>query len=416
MDAVCTSRIGVAILNYDVVIVGAGVAGLTAACALAQQTSLAIAVLEAKPLHCAWNAADYHHRVSALALSSKRILQQLKVWQEIAARRVSPFSHIAVWDAAAAGELQFDSADIGESELGYIVENNLIQQALLHRLENFPQVRVMTSCQLSEFKSYEDKIEITTNFGIVTGKLAIAADGAQSWLRGKAGINMSEQEYGHDAIVTAVRTTKQHAQTARQVFLPTGPLAFLPLLETNLSSIVWSVPPEMASELLALTDEEFKTRLSAAFSCRLGDVVEVAKRFSFPLKRQRAQRYIAARVALIGDAAHTLHPLAGQGLNIGLLDAASIAEIIVDNVKQSRDVAHFASLRRYERWRKGENQLMLGGVDWLASLFGSDKKSVQTLRAFGCNVTNQFPLLRNFFIRFAVGSRSGLPDLAKDEI
>ena len=350
-------------MNYDVIIIGAGIPGLTTACALAQKTRLTIAIIDTKPLVPSWTSEQYHHRVSAIALSTKRIFQNINAWQAMVEQRVSPFNHIQVWDTTSQANVKFDAAEVGEPRLGYIVENNVMQDALIKRLQDFPQVTIHAPLIPEELLTHDDYVTIRADKTVLKSKLIIAADGANSWVRQQAGIKLTTQDYGHDAIVATVRTSQAHEQTARQVFLNSGPLAFLPLHEPNLSSIVWSMPPEQAQEVLALDDEAFKTKLAAAFSHHLGEITEISKRFSFPLKKQRANCYIASRVALIADAAHTVHPLAGQGLNVGLLDAAALVDVITDALQHNRDFSTTATLRRYERWRKGENALMLSGID-----------------------------------------------------
>lgn len=387
-------------MKHDIIIIGAGIAGLTAACALAQKTRLSIAIVDTKPLTTTWQASMYSHRVSAIALSSKRIFQNIGVWQYIVTHRLSPFNRIAVWDPSSQAKVAFHAAEVGEAQLGYIVENNLMQEALLKCLEQYPQVTVKAPLTPDESLLQE-------------AKLIIGADGANSWVRQQAKIRLTEEDYGHDAIVATVRTALSHDKSAQQVFLANGPLAFLPLDDPQLCSIVWSLPPDEAKKILALSEEEFKVQLAQAFSYRLGEVTEISQRFSFSLKKQRADRYTASRVALIGDAAHTVHPLAGQGLNVGLLDAAALVDVICDAERYNRDFSATQTLRRYERWRKGENLLMLSGIDAIKNVFCSNKQSSKALRSFSLNITEQFPLLKNLFTRHAIGAHAGLPSLAQ---
>ena len=398
-------------IRHDIIIVGGGMVGLSLACGLAQQTALSIAVLEAHPISDAWSEDAYHHRVSAIALSSRRIFQSLNIWEFIKKKRVSPFTHIKVWDAAKQGEIQFDSNDIAESVLGYIVENNLIQAALLEKLSQYPQIRYFAPVELCDVQMHDKHANVHLADGrVLTTKLVVAADGAHSWLRNKVGIAVKKLSYDQEAIVATVRTSVPHNKTAQQVFLSTGPLAFLPLAESHTSSIVWSLPTAEARRLMALDDADFMVALSS--SRNDGVVQSVQQRFSFPLQKQQAAQYIKPRIALVGDAAHVIHPLAGQGVNMGLLDAASLVDVIEDALTHQRDFASFATLRRYERWRKADNQSMLTGVDLIKQLFASEKRSVQSWRSFGLSATNQLKMLKNFFSRQAVGNRVGLPRLA----
>ncbi|MBX3708680.1 MAG: UbiH/UbiF/VisC/COQ6 family ubiquinone biosynthesis hydroxylase [Gammaproteobacteria bacterium] len=399
--------------THDIIIVGGGMVGLALACMLAQRTSLTIAVLEVHSPIYSWSASCYHHRVSAIALSSQRIFQSLHVWGDICDKRVSPFTQIQVWDAVGKGKITFDSEEIAEPWLGHIIENNLIQSVLKEKISQYLQVKFISPVQLIKLTIDEQIVELESDNGnVYKGKLAVAADGANSWLREAAKMDVEKRDYHQAAIVAAVQTSLPHGRIARQIFLDTGPLAFLPLADEHQSSIVWSLPLEKAQRLMSLDEVYFQHALAEAFENCLGEIPNIDERYVFPLFKQQATEYVKPRLALVGDAAHTVHPLAGQGVNMGLLDAASLSDVIVEAVKNHRDIGNYTSLRRYERWRKADNFTMLAGVDVIKNLFASNKKSIQQLRSLGLKTTHQVKWMKNLFTRHAVGNRNGLPFLS----
>ncbi len=319
-----------------------------------------------------------------------------------------------VWDAAGIGKLDFDSAAIATSVLGYIIEDDVIRASLAENFKNFTNLEVIAPVQLTALEEQADFITLHTNDQqIFRAKLIIAADGATSWLRSQAGITIKNRAYDHDALVATVQTSLPHQQTAYQRFLPTGPLAFLPLDQPNMSSIVWSTAPADAQRLMALSDQDFCAELSQAFAHRLGNVISVSPRQCFNLQMRHANQYVKPRLALVGDAAHTIHPLAGQGVNLGLLDVACLVEVITKALAQNRDFASMAILRRYERWRKAENLTMLAFVDGIKYLFVNDNKVIQNMRLVGLNMMDKMQVIKHFFANYAAGNRGGLPLLAR---
>jgi 2-polyprenylphenol 6-hydroxylase len=401
--------------SYDIIIVGGGMVGLTLACALAQQTNLSILVLESKKLTDTWSQEIHHPRVSAIALSSQRIFQSLSVWDDIKHQRVSPFTRIQVWDAGNQNEISFHGNDIAEGVLGFIVENELIQTALFNKIKEYSSVHVISPIALSAMHEKDDHIQLATEDGrLFLTKLVVAADGANSFVRNAAGIALNKKEYEESAIVATIKTTLPHHQTARQVFLSSGPLAFLPLASDTLCSIVWTLKEDEAAQWMNADVQTFNQALAAAFSGKCGEVALVGERYRFPLSKQKAKDYVKARIALVGDAAHTVHPLAGRGVNMGLLDASSLVDVIVTALAERRDFSSLYTLRRYERWRKADNQTMLSGVDLIHSLFETDIEGVQALRSVGMKMVNQMRFLKNIFARHAVGNRVGLPTLAME--
>lgn len=398
--------------HYDVVIVGGGIVGATLACALGD-SGLDIALLEPKPPR-ATPATETDLRVVALTGASQRIFNALQVWPMMSDWRVSPFREMRVWDSAGNGRIHFDSAALGEPQLGWIVENQVAQSALWQRLRDFDNIEPVSSALLQSIdQQTSEHLKLRLNDGReITTRLLVGAEGSQSQVRDLAGIPSSGWQYGQKAIVATVNTELPHRETAWQRFLATGPLAFLPLHDGS-CSIVWSTSIAQANELLALTDFEFAEKLATAFDWHLGSITIDSTRAAFELKLQHAQSYSRQRIALIGDAAHVVHPLAGQGANLGLLDAVALAEVILAAAQIRRDIGSLTTLRRYERWRKGHNLLMLATLDGFKRLFGASATPLQLARNLGLNLTDQLTPLKNQIMRQAMGLSGDLPKLAR---
>jgi 2-octaprenylphenol hydroxylase len=402
--------------DYDLIIAGGGMVGSALACALGE-TDLRIALLEGAPLDRIRPEEEPDLRVSAISRASQRIFAAVGAWDGMTAWRVSPFRDMQVWDATGFGHIHFDSATIGEPLLGWIIENRVIQYALLERAQQLPAVELVCPTALET----AEPLNGTTGWRVqlddgreFTTRLLVGADGAQSKVRQLAGIDTRGWNYDQKAVVGNVRTAEPHQVTAWQRFLPTGPLAFLPLQDGR-CSIVWSTTPEQADALLALDDVAFAEALAKAFDRRLGEIVEVGPRGAFPLRLQHTRDYVKPGLALIGDAAHVVHPLAGQGVNLGLLDAATLAEVILDAITAGQEIGAFRVLRRYERWRKGDNLLMLGVMDGFKRLFSNPLPPVQLLRNLGLNLTDAAGPLKNLIARRAMGLEGDLPRLARGQ-
>lgn len=400
-------------MDYDLIIAGGGMVGAALACALGP-ADLKIALLEGAPLARIRPAVDLDLRVSAINRASQRIFTAIGAWEGITAWRVSPFREMRVWDAAGFGQIHFDSAALGEPLLGWIIENRVIQYALLERAQQFSTVELLCPAALNSAQRLEGgrwQVHLGDGRTLTTG-LLIGADGAQSQMRELVGIATSGWGYGQKAVVAPVRSAEPHQQTAWQRFLPSGPLAFLPLADGR-CSIVWTTTPAQAEALLALDETTFAAALAEAFGQRLGAILEVGPRAAFPLRLQHAHAYVQAGVALLGDAAHVVHPLAGQGVNLGLLDAAALAEVLLDALAAGRELGGLKTLRRYERWRKGDNLLMLGLMDGFKQLFGSTLPPVRWLRNLGLNVTDAAGPLKHHIARQAMGLVGDLPKSAR---
>jgi 2-octaprenylphenol hydroxylase len=399
--------------KFDIIIVGSGIIGATAALALARNTKLTVALLDAKALPPSFVLKNYSARVSAITPASQRILQRLQVWQAIIAKRVSPYRNMQVWDAAGSGKLNFDSGAMRSGVLGYIIEDDVIRASLVEQFSQCANLEVIAPVHLVTLQKQVDGMLLVAADGqTFSGRLLIAADGAQSWVRQQAGITIKNRAYEHDALVATVCTTLPHQQTAYQRFLASGPLAFLPLSDEHTASIVWSTSAAEAQRLLALTDEEFCRELGQAFDSRLGDIISVSPRHSFNLQMRHANHYVQPGLALVGDAAHTIHPLAGQGVNLGLLDVACLVEVVTKALAQNRDFASMSVLRRYERWRKAENMTMMAFVDGIKYLFAAENKAIQGVRTLGLNIMEKMHGTKHFFASYAAGNRSSLPILA----
>lgn len=399
--------------DYDIVIAGGGMVGSALACALGH-ADLRIALLEGAPLERIRPGADLDLRVSAISRASQRIFAAVGAWDGMTAWRVSPFRDMRVWDATGFGQIHFDSAAIGEPLLGWIIENRVIQFALLERARLLPAVDLLCPAALETAQPLDNGVwQVQMNDGReFTTRLLVGADGAPSKVRQLAGIDTGGWGYAQKAVVATVRTAEPHQETAWQRFLPTGPLAFLPLHD-GCCSIVWSTTPAQADALLTLNEHDFAQALAEAFEWRLGSIVQVGAHGAFPLRLQHAHAYVKPGIALIGDAAHVVHPLAGQGVNLGLLDAATLAEVVLDALAAGHDWGSLKTLRRYERWRKGDNLLMLGVMDGFKRLFGSALPPVRLLRNLGLNLTETAGPLKNLIARRAMGLAGDLPRLAR---
>jgi 2-polyprenylphenol 6-hydroxylase len=394
--------------HYDVVVVGGGIVGLTAALALAKKTSLSIALVAAETETPTWSQADYHARVSAITLTSKRIFQALGVWQEIAKKRLSPFTHIRVWNSGHATEhLQFASSEINQAVLGYIIENNVMQESLLAECRLCSNLKIIAE----KIVQFDEVHLVAANQQVLHAKLVVAADGANSWLREAAGILVNQYNYAEAAIVATITSEFPHESIARQCFLSGGPLGILPLAQPHLSSIVWSQSRENAERLLALPEDQFKNELMLAADNTLGEILQISQRHIFPLKKLHTLAYVKSRVVLVGDAAHVVHPLAGQGVNMGLLDVACLLDVITAAIKADKDFAATKTLRRYERWRKADNSLMLTGIDLIKRTCANEKSFLTQCSTLGFLGLNHLPLIKNIFTSYATGSRSNLPTM-----
>ncbi|MHB8742900.1 MAG: UbiH/UbiF/VisC/COQ6 family ubiquinone biosynthesis hydroxylase [Sulfuricaulis sp.] len=396
---------------YDVLIVGGGMVGAALACGLGNSL-LKIAVLDRAV--AAAPGPGYERRVSAITLASQAFFENTGAWQGMVQRRVSPVQEMQIWNERGSGSIHFNAAEIGEPRLAWIVENSVVLSALVERLHQFTNVHYLCPAETAQITLTNEGALVTLRDGrALRARVLVGADGADSEVRHVAGIETRSLDLGQQGLVATVTTEQPHAQVARQIFLATGPLALLPLAEPNTCSIVWSADTARADQLLALDDPAFLAALQAAFGDSLGAIKTVSTRLAFPLALAHAKTYTAARVALVGDAAHTVHPLAGQGANLGLLDAACLSEVLLEASAKQKDIGAQAVLQRYERWRKGNNLAMVSITGALRYLFGNDLPVVSQLRNLGLELTDAVAPVKNFIMRRASGLEGDLPRLAK---
>jgi len=401
-------------LDFDAVIVGGGMVGLCVAALLAEDERLdgwRIALVEpSAPRPPADDAVDL--RVSALSRASQRILGAAGAWQAIEPH-ACPYERMVVWDAASTHDardaLRFDAAETGEPDLGHIVENLRVQWALAEA----PALRGVTQLRagLEALEFDHDAARIVLGDGrSVSTALVIGADGGQSRTRELCGIGRAGWAYGQTAVVAHLGTERPHEHTAWQRFLPDGPIAFLPLRDGRVS-LVWTTTPAAAASLIEAQPLEFGRRVTEASSRVLGEVVLDSGRAGFPLALWHAREYVKPRLALVGDAAHTIHPLAGQGVNLGFLDAASLVKVLGDAAESGDDPVGTRALRRYARWRRTENALLLGTTDTLNRLFGARSVGVAAARRLGLALVSAQPWVRRMLVRRALGLAGDLPGI-----
>ncbi len=383
----------------DIIIVGGGMVGGTLALALAAHGHLKITLLEAKPPATLTTDDAWQLRVSAINSASQQLLTKLGVWQQLMPQRLGPYDTMQVWEKDSI--LDFAAADIGAPWLGHIIENGHLEQAIFQQLQTHKNIELLCPANAS---ALDDQTITLDNGDKLTAPLIIAADGSQSKIRDWAEIPAKGWAYQQQGLVAVVETELAHQQCARQHFLPGGPLAFLPLAAPHQCSIVWSLPDEQADELKNSHETAFCEQLAQAFDFKLGEIRLLSERAAFPLNLQHAQFYVKTGLALVGDAAHSVHPLAGQGVNLGLQDARVLADIVCKAHHQGRSVGNLHVLKKYQRARLAENTLMQLSLDGINRLFASNLPGFSKLRQFGLQQVNRLDFLKNQLIRQAAGS------------
>ncbi len=352
-------------------------------------------------------------RVLALTRASERVLRAIGVWHSIEAEPIGRFREMRVWDEGGQGAIHFDSAEIGEPLLGHIVPACLIEAAVATAERHLPTLTAFRPARLEAIGIGRERVDVRLADGRgFSARLVVGADGASSRVRALCGIAERVRDYRQSALCCTVVSELPHGDVARQRFLSTGPLAFLPLAEARRSAIVWSTTHEAARALVREPDPAFRKRLTLAYDAALGNILECGPRSAFPLVRGHAERYTGARVALIGDAAHRIHPLAGQGANLGIMDAAALAEVLQDARRAGSDLGELRVLRRYERWRKGENMAMMLIMDAFKEVFGTELAPLRLLRNLGLSATDAVLPLKRRIMRRGAGLTGDLPRLA----
>lgn len=401
--------------KFDVIVVGGGMVGAATALGFAK-AGLRVAVIERDAPNVAWNANEpYQPRVSALTRASENILRNLGAWTGIQQRRAHPFVSMRIWEAAGDAEINFDAAALHEPNLGYVIENNVIQAALWEQLEP-SGVTLICSHVIEDLRFADNQAWLAlTDLGEIHADLLVGADGAFSQIRQLAGIGLDQHDYAQCAVVGCVRTQAPNQDACWQRYRDEGPFAFL-AMDSNVSSIAWYLPVEKMQWALNLSEQDYRAEIEKASDGRLGHITDTWQRAAFPLTRRHAQQYVLANLALVGDAAHTVHPQAGQGVNLGLLDGAALVEVVLDAHKKGVHLGDYAILRRYERWRKGDNlivQRAMEGFDWL---FKANNSLKNALRERLLPLANIAKPLKNLLVEQALYGRDPLPKLAKKPI
>ncbi len=400
--------------DFDVVVVGGGMVGAACAALLGAYeptSSLRVAMLEPRPAPFPPAGEPLDLRVSALSRASQRLCERTGAWPRVVERGAAAYQRMVVWEEGGSpggpGSIRFDAADLGEPDLGHIVENRAVQAALTERAVAHGVTLMRTG--VASLQPGEEAMTLATSDDRrLSAALVVAADGGDSAIRRLAGIDTRGWDYGQHAVVAHLAAERSHEATAWQRFLATGPLALLPLADGRVS-LVWSTTPERAAELVALDDEAFGAAVTDASAGVLGSLRPTTQRASFPLRLLHAVAYTQPRLALVGDAAHGVHPLAGQGVNLGLMDCAALAEVIGDSLGQGADPGDRGALRRYERWRKAENVPAMALMDGLKRLFSNDDPVLSWARRTGLGLVDRAAPLKRGLIERAMGLSGEVP-------
>lgn len=401
-------------MESDIVVVGGGMVGATTALDFAQN-GFKVVLLEKNKPELVWNPKeDYQTRVSALTRASENIFRNLGVWSSIEKKRYHAFTDMHVWEDISDAEVHFSAVEIGEKNLGFVVENDVIVASLWGAILKHDNIVPVFGEAINKIDLNKDNASLTFDSELqITTKLVVAADGAFSSTRRLVGIETKEHDYQQCAIVGCVQTELFNQNTCWQRYQNTGPFAYL-AMENNVSSIAWYLPVEKMEWALNLDEENFKLEVERASGAKLGKVEKVYGKAGFPLVRRHAVEYVKAHFALVGDAAHTVHPQAGQGVNLGLLDAVALVQVVSEERQNtSKDWSRQSVLRRYERWRKGDNvivQRAMEGFDWL---FEQNNATKNTFRSSFVSFGNSLKRVKNWLMSQVLNGRGNLPNKAR---
>ena len=388
--------------SFDFVVIGGGMVGLSAALGCAQ-LGYQVAVVDAGPPPQVSDTIS--NRVSAINAASEHWLTELNAWAGIRQQRATPFKWMQVWQANYGGEVILDGNELGVPALGHIVENQVICHALYEQASDSPNIQLFYSASARQMNLGEREAWLTLDDGTMLGaQQIVGADGGHSWCRQQADMPITFRDYGHHALVATVRTEREHEHCARQAFTEQGPLAFLPLNEPSLCSMVWSVPPEVATEYETLEPQAFERKLTAAFDSQLGMCQLKDKVNRIPLTMRYARQWLKPRIALMGDAAHTIHPLAGQGVNLGFADAKAFCEQLAQLQEQGvTDLGELQHWRPYERSRKAAAVEMIAAMEAIKLAFSPQPAPLKQLIGLGMNLVNQTRPAKSLLMKRAMG-------------
>jgi 2-octaprenyl-6-methoxyphenol hydroxylase len=396
--------------DYDLVIVGGGIVGLTLAAAL-KDSGLNILLIEARVA----SAAVAKGQAYAVHMLSAQIFQGIGLWDKILPN-VAKYNQVRLSDADYPDVVNFQTTDLGTPELGFVAEHYALLEPLQEFVQSCPNVTILCPAEVVSTQNERDIVTINIKIGdenrIIRSKLLVAADGSKSPIRQAAGIKTKGWKYWQSCIVAFVKPEKSHNNTAYEKFWSSGPFAILPL-PGNRCRIVWTAPHEEAKALCALNDQEFLAELTKRYGQQMGKLELLGDRFIFQVQLMQSDRYVLPRLALIGDAAHNCHPVGGQGLNLGIRDAAALAEIIQTAHKHRQDIGNISILKQYESWRKKENLAILGFTDLLDRVFSNNFLPIVIIRRLGLWIMQRVPIIKIFALKLMIGLKGKTPQLAK---